>query len=371
MRRRGFGSKGRRVLHAAAILVLSLGLIWMTACGAAPTAAPTATPPPTSTPAPTGTATPTPPPTATATPAASPTPDPYAGLTIADLTARTYGGGDLAVVSPAGVTAAFTRTLVSYPSDGLTIHGFVNEPAGAGPFPVVLVLHGYVEPSTYNTLGYTTRYADALAGAGYLVIHPNYRNHPPSDSADDPFRIGYAIDVLNLAATVRQTAGSPGPLARADGERIALFGHSMGGGIAIRAITVDPALDAAVLYGSMSADERLNFERILNYWSGGTRGRSELETPDEDMRRISPVHHLERIAAAVTVHHGARDADVPPEWSREFCAQLEELGKAPECFEYDGAGHLFSGETDELFLERVRDFLEAEFGRPTLEAPSD
>jgi dipeptidyl aminopeptidase/acylaminoacyl peptidase len=325
--------------------------------------APTPTPAPTSTPVPTATATATPLPTATPTPAASPTPDPFAGLTIDDLAARRYGGGSLQAESAPAPTGAFTRTLVSYPSDGLRIHGFVDEPAGAGPFPVVLVLHGYVEPSTYRTLGYTTRYADALAGAGYLAIHPNYRNHPPSDSADEPFRVGYAIDVLNLAAIVRQTAGRPGPLARADGERIALFGHSMGGGIAIRAITVDPALDAAVLYGAMNADERLNYERILNYWSGGSRGREELSTPEQDLRRISPVHHLDRIAAAVAVHHGARDGDVPPEWSRDLCARLEALGKAPECHEYPGAGHLFTGQTDALFMERVRTFLDEAFQR--------
>lgn len=343
------------------VLQVLAGLMFALAATAACVPAPTPTPLPTSTPAPTATVTPSPAPSATATPAASPTPDPYAGLTIDDLRARSFGGGGLAVEAPATVTAAFTRTLVSYPSDGLTIQGFVNEPAGPGPFPVVLVLHGYVEPARYRTLGYTTRYADALARAGYLVIHPNYRNHPPSGAAEDGFRVGYAVDVLNLAAIVRQTAGSPGPLARADGEQIALFGHSMGGGIALRAITVDPALDAAVLYGSMSADDRLNLERIFHFWSGGSRGGEELRTPEEDMQRISPVHHLDEIAAAVAVHHGERDADVPPEWSRDLCARLEALGKTHECFEYDGAGHLFNGETDALFLERVRAFLEGVF----------
>src|SRR5690554_6834974 len=126
-------------------------------------------------------------PLATATVAASPTlaatatPDPYAGLTIADLRARTYGEGELRVEETIHVTDAFTRTLVSYPSDGLQVYGFMNVPFGEGPFPVALVLHGYIPPRQYGTIGYTTRYADWLARAGYLVLHPNYRNHPPSD----------------------------------------------------------------------------------------------------------------------------------------------------------------------------------------------
>ena len=75
-----------------------------------------------------------------------------------------YGDGELQVEQVLAVTNAFTRTLVTFPSDGLTIYGFMNVPQGEGPFPVVLVLHGYVDPARYNTLTYTTGYADALAG---------------------------------------------------------------------------------------------------------------------------------------------------------------------------------------------------------------
>ncbi len=92
----------------------------------------------------------------------------------------------------------------------------MNVPQGDGPFPVVLVLHGYVDPATYNTLTYTTRYADALARAGYLVIHPNFRNWPPSDNGPEEYRVGQAVDVLNLIALVQKQGGQPGPLQHAD-----------------------------------------------------------------------------------------------------------------------------------------------------------
>jgi dipeptidyl aminopeptidase/acylaminoacyl peptidase len=236
------------------------------------------------------------------------------------------------------------------------MYGFMNEPVGDGPFPVVLVLHGYVNPSTYNTLTYTTRYADSLARAGFLVIHPNFRNHPPSDSGPNSFRVGYAIDVENLAAIVRETAGAEGPLRRADGEHTAVFGHSMGGAVALRVITIDPEIDAAVLYGSMSGDERLNYERY-----GRRRGAPELETSEQDLLRISPINHIDRIEAAIAVHHGESDNDVPPSWSTELCDKLEQLGKPVDCYFYPGQGHLLSGEADAQFLQRVTDFLEDVF----------
>jgi dipeptidyl aminopeptidase/acylaminoacyl peptidase len=129
----------------------------------------------------------------------------------------------------------------------------------------------------------------------------------------------------------------------------------MGGGISLRAITVDQSIGAAVLYGSMSGDERQNYEKILE-WSGGERGDEELSTPDEALQRISPIFHLERIQAAVSIHHGDEDATVPLEWSLDLCDQLQELHKSVECFTYPGQPHTFLGEGDQLFVQRVESF---------------
>jgi dipeptidyl aminopeptidase/acylaminoacyl peptidase len=346
----------------SSLLVL---IVLLAACVPAETPAPTATPPPTATPTipptltptVTPTATPSPTPTATPTVTPSPTPDPYAGLTVAGLAARQYGGGELQVEEMLAVTDAFTRTLVTYPSDGLTIYGFMNVPQGKGPFPVVLVLHGYIDPDVYSTLAYTTRYADSLARAGYLVIHPNLRDYPPSDTGPNPFRVGMAVDVLNLMALVREQGGQPGPLQQADPDAIGLWGHSMGGGITLRVITVDPGVRAAVLYGSMSGDEKTNYERIL-YWTGGERGLEELDTPDEALRRISPIFYLDRIQAAVSIHHSDADELVPLEWSLDLCERLQGLHKTVECFTYSGLPHTFRGEGDQLFMQRTAAFFD-------------
>lgn len=298
-----------------------------------------------------------------ATPEPESTHDPYAGLTIADLAQRSYGGGELRAEEIIHVTDAFTRTLVSYDSDGLNVYGFLNVPFGEGPFPVALVLHGYIPPRQYGTIGYTTRYADYLARAGYLVVHPNYRNHPPSDEtaafaaglAEGDFRVGYAVDVLNLMAIIREHGGQPGLLRQADAGQMHLLGHSMGGGIALRIATVDPQVDAVVLYGSMSGDEAKNFERI-QVWSNGESGAIELATPQEDLQRISPVYHLDRIEAAISIHHGDMDDIVPVEWSDELCQKLTDMAKPVECFRYPGAPHSFHDEVDRLFVQRVLDF---------------
>lgn len=291
------------------------------------------------------------------TPTVTATPDPYPGLSIASLIARRYGGGELRIEAVLDANSYFTRTLFSYPSDGLTIYGFMNLPRRfEPPHPVIVASHGYIEPEIYRTIDYTTRYADALARAGFLVLHPNLRGYPPSDEGENLFRVGMAIDVLNLIAIVRQQAGHPGPLLGADPQRVGVWGHSMGGGISTRVITVDQDIRAALLYGAMSADERLNFERINTYFSGGLRGNEELAYPEEAFEAISPQFYLYRIQAAVSIHHGSADEEVPLAWSQELCRRLQNLGKPVECYEYSGAPHTFIDEMDELFMERMVEF---------------
>ncbi len=287
----------------------------------------------------------------------SSTPDPFSGLTLFDLVSRQYGGSALQVYDelPTPPGASFSRYLFSYSSDELSIYGFVNLPDGTGPFPVIIALHGYVDPDEYQTLDYTTRYADALAEAGYLVLHPNLRGYPPSDWGPNPFRVGMAIDVLNLIAIVEQQAGRPGPLAGADGDRIGLWGHSMGGGIALRVLTVSRSVDAAVLYGSMSADEARNWNSIFE-WSEGARGGWEVSVPLDELVRISPKYFLHWIDAPLSIHHGEADQLVPPAWSTELCEMLSALQKEHECFTYPGQPHTFFGDQDRLLMTRSAAF---------------
>jgi pimeloyl-ACP methyl ester carboxylesterase len=238
--------------------------------------------PPSSTWTPTYTQIPSPTRTATSTP----TQNPLKPYTIDSLTARKYGGGNIDIVDVLADNSYFTRYLITYPSEGLTIYGFLNVPKRAEPlFPVVIALHGYIDPDIYTTLDYSTGYADALARTGFLVIHPNLRNYPPSSEGENLFRIGMAIDVLNLIAIIKQHAGVPGILEGANPDAIGIWGHSMGGGISLRVITVTNDIKSAVLYGAMSGDERRNFEAIFR-WSGRERGIDELAVPVEELRQF-------------------------------------------------------------------------------------
>ena len=304
-------------------------------------------------------------------------PDEYLGFTIDALTARTYGEGSFEIEQFLGSAGPFLRYLINYESDGLSVHGFMNIPVGASagnPAPVVLILHGYITPERYNTFPYTTHYADRLAEAGYITIHPNYRNHPPSDidptyggagnTAD--FRVGYAIDVLELVGIIQKQGGlsnisedTPDELAAFDPANVGLLGHSMGGGMTLRAITVNPTIKAAVVYGAMSGDELLNHERIL-ILGDGARGnwRPDLQPSFQTLYNVSPVYFYDRINTPVSVHHGRLDDQVPVQWSIDLCQQLDSLGKTADCFIYENMAHTFRGAGDTLFIQRAADFFD-------------
>ncbi|MEW6084775.1 MAG: alpha/beta fold hydrolase [Chloroflexota bacterium] len=304
-----------------------------------------------------------PPPTATFTPAFSPTPDLFYLYTNEYLRSRLYGGGQVEFLEVLGQNIYFTKYLIRYPSDGLNIYGFANIPNDDGPHPVVIALHGYIDPAIYNTLDYTTHYADSLANAGYVVLHPNLRGYAPSDDGGNLFRVGMAIDVLNLIEIVKTQSGGTDPLRTADSNLIGLWGHSMGGGISTRVLTVSADVDAAVLYGSMSGDEQKNYEAI-RVWSGDTRGLDELEIPTDELTRISSMYFYDQITAAVSIHHGKADTLVPLEWSVMTCEQLVSLGKNVECVYYENMPHTFYGAGEEEFIQNTIQFFNRYLAAP-------
>jgi dienelactone hydrolase len=277
-------------------------------------------------------------------------------VTINELSRLSYGGGVLLAERVLERNQSFARYLVRYPSDGLTMYGFMNVPNAAGRFPVVIVIHGYVNPATYRTLAYTTRYADNLARAGFITIHPNLRGHGLSQGSPEQgaSRVLYAREMLDLAAIVRSQAGR-GALEKAL-PSVGLMGHSMGGGIAQRVAVLDPHIRAVLLYGTMHGDDLENARQICFVFTSRQRGCTEINTPAQTMAQLSPIHFFSRIRAQVQVHHGTADTQTPYAWAGEICAALRKNTIRHQCFTYQGAGHTFRGSDYNTLMIRARGF---------------
>ena len=378
------------------LLVISVILASCASAPPLPTITPTLPATPTHSATPTSTATVTPLPTL------SPTPDPYYSWSIDYLRSRTYGGGQIEFLEVMAQNLYFTRYLMRFPSDGLNIYGFADIPNDEGPHPVIIALHGYIDPSIYDTLDYTTHYADAIASAGYVVLHPNLRGYAPSDQGDNLFRVGMAIVVLNLIALVQSQSGGTALLRTALPDRIGMWGHSMGGGVTLKALTVIGGLEtsrgeqwdhparldikAAVLYSTVSADT----VDLINRWGMGCFGdilegeqiigcnSSDVISMDlpmnvqdayrfaasdaDTLKRISPINYLDQVTAPIQIHYGAEDgktlAGTPPEWSVKLTQALRDEGKYAEMYQYEGEGHSFIGQPWFDFMIRTLRFFD-------------
>jgi uncharacterized protein len=291
----------------------------------------------------------------TLTPTVTWTPAPYQQYTIDYLRQRSYGGGTIEIVNTIEVSDQFTRTLIRYSSDDLTMYGFMNIPAGDGSGPVIIMLHGLGDSGSFNTLSFRSDIADALTQQGFIVIHPIMRGYPPSESGDNMFRVGMAIDLLNLIELIKTQGGQPGALEKAMPDKIGLLGQSLGGNVALRVLTISPDVKAAVLYSSLSGNELRNSQQLYKI-SLEPHFQNELNILPSLLLNISPVYYYGNINAPIQLHHGTADETVPISWAQETCSLLSAAGRNIDCIYHEGAGHVFINEIKAEFLEEMISF---------------
>ena len=314
----------------------------------------------------TPTATMTPTPTATATP-----PHP---LDIVAMRGRTYPGSELVFEETLDPGSNYERYIVSYLSDGLKIFSYMTVPSGPKPaagWPIVIFNHGHIPPAQYRSTERYVAYVDAYARRGYIVFRSDYRGHGYSEgvASGGSSSPDYTIDVLNGLASVKRYAD-------ADPERIGMWGHSMGGGITLRAMVVRKDVKAGVIWAGMVApypDLLTRYLRRLTptgpssanatprpgrHWAqewlekyGGLEENASFWTA------ISANSYLAEISGPVALHHGTADASVPLEYSLVLAEQIEAAGKPVELYTYEGDDHNIAG-TWGLAMTRSVDFMD-------------
>ena len=202
--------------------------------------------------------------------------------------------------------------------------GVLNIPTGRGPFPAVVLAHGYIDPAIYVSGQGMTRERGYLATQGFVAFHVDYRNHAGSD--DDPLaarrlRIGYALDVINAVQALRRSPRVP-----VNDDRIGLFGRSMGGGVVYKALEIAPGFaQAGTAWASVSSREDENFDHFIR--DDGDRDpliqfvAREYGLPGEPgsgkfWREISARTYFDRITEPLLLVHGSSDSTCPPAWAR-------------------------------------------------------
>ena len=345
-----------RVLPAALILV---------ACSApepstAPTpqaSSPVFTTAPAQTPSTSNTARPSPKPTAKATS----TPKPPHPVSVQALINKKYDGHGLRLGRMLGDSGAYKRYLITYRGDGLKISGVMNVPDGKGPFPVLVLNHGYIDRDIYVPGQGMAREQDYLARQGYVVLHTDYRGHASSDddkNIDYELRLPYVVDTINAVLAVKSSK-----LPFLDKDRVGWLGRSMGGGVTLAALVAQPGLvDAAVIYASVSSLAADNWKQFYRPSEDRARVNRRIARtyglPDQSpefWEAASPRPYFDRVTEPLLVHHGIEDDTCPIRWSEATVKALRSEDKDVTFVRHRGEGHTFEGQWQRS-IERTAGF---------------
>ncbi len=230
-------------------------------------------------------------------------------------------------------------------------------PAGEGPFPAVLVVHGGAWMA--GNKSHMTPTARALAENGYVACAINYRLAP---------KYPFPAQIEDCKSAIRWMRTNAERY-KIDPKRIGGFGYSAGGHlVALLGMTdsqsglegSDAPADGpstriqAVVAGGAPCDFRAtppNSER-LSYWLGGSRA----EKP-QAYELASPSRFITKDDPPTFFYHGETDALVPLRSPQSMQAQLSSVGVASDLFTVPKAGHM-DAFRDPAALAAAIDFLD-------------
>ena len=274
-------------------------------------------------------------PTASAATTTSPSPSPepsYPPYYIESLRKLSHPGGAIQVGAQMFRGAGFTKSQMSWPSQGQVMTGTISMPDGAGPFPVVIVNHGHIPATRYWVGQDSGIFGDPMSAHGFISLAPNYPGYAGSGQLDPvyPSIIGEAIANMDLISSLSS-------LPQADVRRVAMIGHSNGGGVGLLIAVIDPRVRALALFAPVSSDMADNARK---WWQGSSRGAA----PDPDAApaayaHISPRNYFSATTPPTLFLQGTRDQDIPAAWTNTTLSALQARGVDASVTWYPGALH--------------------------------
>jgi dipeptidyl aminopeptidase/acylaminoacyl peptidase len=256
--------------------------------------------------------------------------------------------------------------------DGMTIHGYITYPPGAGRrnLPVVLNVHG--GPWARDAWGYNPE-AQWLSNRGYVCLQVNFRGST-----------GYGKEFLN-AGDKEWGGNMQNDLVDAvnwaidqgiaDPERVAIYGASYGGYAALAGATFTPDLFCCAV-PMMGPSNLVTFlETIPPYWSTMIemmyKRVGDPRTEQELLRARSPLFKVDEVKIPMLIAQGANDPRVVQAESDQFVEAMRANGLEIDYIVFDEEGHGFAKPENRLrFYGEAEMFLAEHLGGRSEEEPA-
>jgi dienelactone hydrolase len=255
---------------------------------------------------------------------------------------------------------------VTRPEGGL-LHGLLDLPQAPGRRPAVVICHGF---KGFMEWGFFPSLAALLAERGFVAVRFNLSGagmRPGDALVSDPqaFKDNtYSAELTDLLRVLEAAAGDLAP-DRIDHDRLALFGHSRGGGAAVLAAAHQPwreRIRALVTWAAIARVDRYSPEEkrawreagelpVVNSRTGQrlALGRALLEDVERHAAGDLDIGAAAgRRAAPWLIVHGEQDESVPAAEAVELearAAGTRELLLIPGAGHTFGASHPFAGPT--------------------------
>ncbi len=311
-------------------------------------------------------------------------------LQIPEMRKREYPGSELTFEEELEPGVNYSKYIVSYLSDGLKIYGLLTIPnsftdkEGDEALPLIIFNKGYVPLDEYKIDKQYMRWIDKLARASFIVFKSDYRGHGRSEGEPEGlFSPGYTVDVLNALTSLKESKIlNTKYQVQIDPNKIFMIGHSMGGGITLRAMVVNPEIKAGVIFcGAV-----VPLSEMIERWGNINEEPGERETkqmertrkahrlaaqqliekygmPDQDpdfWNSLSPTSYLLDLGGPIQLHHGKADDRLSFHDSEKLKEAMDQANKECELHLYETGDHNFTGEEFNLAMERTIIFLKAQ-----------
>jgi dipeptidyl aminopeptidase/acylaminoacyl peptidase len=221
---------------------------------------------------------------------------------------------------------------ISYPTfdqvDGKLrmIPAYYYRPAGKGPFPVVINIHGGPEGQEQATFKGIAQYW--ATESKIAVIVPNVRGSTGYGRAYHMLDDGFNREdsVKDIGALLDWIAKQP----ELDAKRVAVYGGSYGGYMVLACLTNFPERIKA----GIDVVGIANFITFLEKTSPYRQDLRRMEYGDERdpkmrefLTKISPLNNADKIKSALYVQHGANDPRVPAGEAEQIVKKLQANGQ--------------------------------------------
>ena len=248
--------------------------------------------------------------------------------------------------------------------DGLTIHGYVTFPPGAGRsgLPAVLNVHG--GPWARDYWGFNPE-AQWLANRGYLCVQVNYRGSTGYgkgfvNAGDREWAGKMHDDLLDAVAHITGQGW-------ADPDRVAIYGGSYGGYAALVGATFTPDVFRCAVDIVGPSNLKTLIETVPPYWAPMiAQFHRRLGDPEKDADFLwsrSPLSRASAIRIPLLIAQGANDPRVKQAESEQIVSALTAAGIDHEYMLFPDEGHGFAKPENRLkFYAAAERFLAKHLG---------